>query len=81
MQVAAAKAAVHCVFRKQIDQLLGHGAAKLLRIHDGHRLAIIARHVMADADGGEFDAGAGFDLFDHAPQMLFQVVARIHRQG
>ena len=68
-------------FREQFDQLLGHGAAQLLGIHDGDGLAVIARHVMADADGGEFDAGAGLDLLDHPAQMLLQVIAGIHRQG
>ena len=39
-----------------------HGAAQLLGIHDGDGLGVIAGHIMADADGGKFDAGAGLDL-------------------
>ena len=49
----AAAAALRRGFVEQLRELLGHRAAQLLGIHDGHGPAIIARHVMADADGGQ----------------------------
>ena len=56
-------------------------AAQLLGIHDGDGAPVIARHIVTDADGGQLDAGSRFDLLDHPPQVLFQVIAGIHRQG
>jgi hypothetical protein len=47
---------------KQIGQLVGHGAGQFLRIDDGDRTAVIAGHVMADADGEQLDRRAGLDL-------------------
>src|SRR3989304_227730 len=41
------------VLLEQFGQLLGHGAAELLGIDDGDGAAIIARDVMADADGDQ----------------------------
>jgi hypothetical protein len=40
---------------EQRRQLLGHRAAQLFRIDDGHRAAVVAGHVVADADGDQFD--------------------------
>ena len=61
------------VLVEQLGKLLGHHAGKLLRI--GHRdgAPVIARHVMADADGQKLHGGAGFDLFDHLTQMTLQI--------
>ncbi len=43
---------------EQLGELVGHGAAELLGIDDGDGAAIVARHVMADADGDQFDRRA-----------------------
>ncbi len=43
-------------------------------------LAVIARDVVADADGGEFDVGFVLDLVDHMAQMAFEIIAGVHRQ-
>src|SRR5690242_414290 len=68
------------VLVEQFGELLHHGAAEFLGIDDGYRTAVVARHVVADADGDEFDLVAVLDVADHLAQMLFQVVAWIHRQ-
>ena len=54
---------------------------KLFRIDDRHRAAVIARDVMADADGDEFDRRAILDLLDHIAQMPFEIIAGVDRQG
>jgi len=38
-------------------------------------------YVMADADGGQFDAGAGFDFLDHRRKCFSRIIAAISRQG
>ena len=43
---------------EQLGQLLGHGAAELLGVDDGDGAAIVARHVVADADGDQLDRRA-----------------------
>ena len=68
------------VFLEQLGELLGHGAAEFLGIDDGDGAAIVARHVMADADGDQFDRRAGLDLLDHPAQMAFEIIAGIDRQ-
>ena len=52
--VAARRARALRVFDEQADQLIGHRAAQLLGVEDGDGAAVIARDVVADADGGEF---------------------------
>ena len=47
-----------CDRSNKLGQLLGHGAAELLGIDDGDGAPVIARHVMADADGDELDRRA-----------------------
>ena len=42
-------------FIEQFGQLIHHRAAELFGIDDGDRAPIVARHVMADADGKELD--------------------------
>ena len=43
---------------EQLGELLGHRAAKLLGVDDGDGAAVIARHVVADADGDQLDRRA-----------------------
>src|SRR5690242_11148900 len=66
---------------EELGKLLRHGAAKLLRIHDSHGTPVIARHVVAYADGDQFDRRARFDLLDHPTQMAFEVIAGIDRKS
>ena len=40
---------------EQLHQLVGHGAGELGRIGDGDGAAVVARHVVADADGDQLD--------------------------
>jgi len=49
---------------EQLGELVGHGAAKLLGVHDGNRATIVARYVVADADRDQLDRRAGLDLLD-----------------
>jgi aerobic carbon-monoxide dehydrogenase large subunit len=62
-------------------QLFGHSARQLVNIGDRHRMLVIARHVMADADGDQFHRLAPLDHGDHIAQVLFQIVGGVHRQG
>src|SRR4051812_30916224 len=65
---------------EQAGELLDHGAAELLRIHDGHRTLIMASHVMADADRNQLDRRARLDPGDHLAQMPFEIGAAVHRK-
>ena len=66
---------------EKLRKLFRHRTAELFGIHDGDGAAIVARDVVADADGDEFDRRLRLDLFDHAPQVLFEIVARIDGEG
>ncbi len=68
------------ILLEQFGELLGHGAAEFLGIDDGDGAAVIARDVMADADGDQFDRRAGLDLLDHPAQMPLEIIAGIDRQ-
>ena len=70
-----------CFVVKQFGQFFGHGAAEFFGIHNRHRAAVIARHIMADADGKQFDGRAGFDLFNHMAQMPFEIITSVDRQS
>ena len=65
---------------EQFRQLLGHDATQFLGIDDGHGAAVIARHVMADADGNQFDRRARLDVLDDAAQVAFEIIAGVHRK-
>ena len=65
---------------EQLDQLVGHGAGELGGVGDGDGAAVVARHVVADADGDQLDRGARLDLLDHLAQMPLQIAAGVHRQ-
>src|SRR5690606_25948741 len=69
------------VLLEQLDQLVGHGAGQLARIGDGDRAAVVAGHVVTDADGDQLDWRTGLDLVDDLTQVLLQVAAGIHRKG
>ena len=67
------------VFVEQLGQLLHHRAAEFLRINDRHRTAVVARDIVADADGDQLHLLAVLDVADHFAQVLFKVVAGVHR--
>src|SRR5215831_15260427 len=79
-QTCTRHALLRPVFDEQLGELFGHDAAELLGIDDGDGAPIVARHVMADADGDQFDRGAGLDILDHPAQMALEIVAGIDRQ-
>src|SRR3546814_5237333 len=66
---------------KKAGQLLHPGPAKLFGVHDRHRAPIIARDIMADANGDELHGRAVFDPFDNLPQMTLQIGAAVNGQG
>ena len=43
------------LFVEQFGELFGHDAAKLFGVHDRHRAPVVARHIVTDADGDQFD--------------------------
>src|SRR3954468_25078471 len=65
---------------EQFGGFFSDGAAELFGVHDRHRAAIIARHVVADADRDQLDRRAGLDLLDDVAQVPLEVVAGIDRQ-
>ena len=66
---------------EQLGELLDHRAAQLLRIHDRHRPAVIAGHVVADADRDQLDRRAALDPLDDLAQMALEIGAAIGRRG
>ena len=48
------------LFIEQLDELVGHGAGQFARIGDGDGAAVVAGHVVADADGDQLDRASGF---------------------
>src|SRR5262249_14907378 len=68
-------ALVALVLVEQADELFGHRATELLGIHNGDGFAVVARDIMSDADGGQFDGGLLLDLLDHPAQMALEVIA------
>jgi hypothetical protein len=61
--VAAAHERARIVLFEEHGEFFEHDAAQLLGVDDGHRAAVIAGHVMADADRGQLsvlysDAGS-----------------------
>src|SRR5207247_3256800 len=53
---------------EQFGELLGNGAAELFGVDDGDGAAIVARHVVADADRDQFDRRAGLDFLADVAQ-------------
>src|SRR5690349_8824773 len=60
---------------EQFGELFGDRAAELFGVDDSHRSAIIARHVVADADRDQLDRRAGFDFLDDMTEVTFQIIA------
>jgi len=52
-----------------------------LGIDDRDRAAVIARHVVADADRLQLDLAQLLDVGDHLAQILFEIVAAVGREG
>src|SRR5581483_1289333 len=65
---------------EQLGELFSEGAAELLGIHDRDRAAIIARHIMTNADRDQLDRRARLDLLDDMAQVPLEIVAGIDRQ-
>jgi hypothetical protein len=51
-----------------------------LGVDDGDGAAVVARHVVADADGDQLDRRAGLDLVDDVAQVPLEIVAGVDRQ-
>lgn len=62
---------------EQVGELVDDDAAELFGVHDGDGAAVPACHVMADADGDQFDGGFALYPADHLTQVLVEVAARI----
>src|SRR5216683_8232136 len=60
---------------EQFGEFLGDGAAEFFSVHDGDGAAIIARHIMTDADRDQFDRRTGLDLLDDVPQVPLEIIA------
>jgi hypothetical protein len=61
-------------------QLFRDGAGQLFGIGDRDRAFVVARHVMADADGQKLHRLALLDHGDHVAQVLLEVIRRVHRE-
>src|SRR5688572_3449744 len=66
---------------EKLGQLLCHGAAKFLCVHDGHCPAIIAGDIVADADRDQFDGRSPFNVGNDLAQVTLQIVSRVDRKG
>ena len=66
---------------EKLGDFFQHGTAKLFGVNDGDSFFVIAGHIMADADGGEFYRRAGLDPLDGVAQMTFKKISRIDREG
>src|SRR3546814_980128 len=64
---------------EQVGELLHHGAPELVDIDDRYGPAVVAGHVVADADGDDLDGRARLDVFDDVAQVAPQVVSGIDR--
>src|SRR5438552_139741 len=78
---AAAHARIRTVFVEELGEALEHDAAELFRVDDRDGAAVVARHVVADADCGQFHFAEPLDVVDHLAQVLFEVVAGVDGQG
>ena len=57
---------------KQVGELADNGAAKLVDIGNGDGTPVIPGHIMANADGQQFNRRAGLDIADHFAEMFFR---------
>src|SRR5260370_5271174 len=62
---------------EQRGKLLHHGTAQLIGVDDGDGSAIVARDIVADADGDQLDRRARLDPVDDVAQVALEVVAGI----
>src|SRR5438445_3262711 len=69
------------VLVEELGELFEHDTAQLLGVDNGDGTAVIAGHVVADADRRQLDLAQALDLADHLPQVLFEVVAGVDRGG
>src|SRR5262245_42948528 len=65
------------VLFEQLGELFGHGTAELLGVDDGHGATIVARDIVADADGDQLDRRAGLDFLDDPAQMALEIIAGV----
>ena len=70
---AAAGLELAGVLVEQLRQLLRHRAAQLLGVGNRHGPVVIARHVMADADGDKLHRRALLDLSDDEAKVAFEI--------
>src|SRR3546814_2840447 len=61
------------IFVEEFGQPFHHGAAKLLGVHDRHRIAIIAGDVMTDADRDQFHRRARSEEHTSELQSLMRI--------
>src|SRR4029079_17999305 len=61
---------------EQLAKLLGHRAAQLFGIDDRDGAAIVARHVMADADRNQLNRRRAPDLLHARREVTHDVIAR-----
>ena len=52
------------LFVEKLGQAGHHGAAQFFGVDDGHRFAVVAGHVVADADRRQLYTGFIFDKVD-----------------
>src|SRR6185312_17035758 len=64
---------------EQRGELFHHRAAELVGIDDGDGAAIVARDVVADANGNQLDRRARLDPVDHVAQMPLEIISRVDR--
>src|ERR1700722_6212405 len=67
------------VLVEEFGELLRHSPAKLFGVDDGHGAPVVARHVVANANGDQLNRRAGLDLLNHVAQMALEIVAGIDR--
>ena len=75
---AAAHAGVGAaVLVEELGEAFEHDAAQLLGVDNRDGAAVIAGHVVTDADCGQFHFAEALDVVDHFAQVLFEVVAGV----
>lgn len=60
---------------KKLDEFFCHRTSKLRSIGNGDGALVVARYVVANADGNQFDRRVIFDLVNDLAQVLFEVAA------
>ena len=65
---------------EEFRQLLGHGAAQLFGVCDGHGAPVVMRDVVADTHGDQLHRRVVLDGLDGILEVLLQLVAGVHEQ-